>query len=161
MAPDQRKLTRNGIELNLGARAFDILNFLVANRYRVLTKAEILDAIWPDIAVEESNLTVQVSALRKALGPEALVTIPGRGYQFVLSIEADAPVSDAVPQKNARPDPRILVLPFANVSNDSDQEYFSDGLAEDIITDLSKVSALSVVARSTADAGYRRDDSLG
>lgn len=150
LAPKERKLTRDGIELALGARAFDMLSFLVANRHRVLTKAEILDAIWPDIAVEESNLTVQVSALRKALGPKSLVTIPGRGYQFVLSVEEDAPVADAVRQKTVRAGPRILVLPFANVSNDKDQEYFSDGIAEDIINDLSKVSALSVVARSTA-----------
>lgn len=146
LAPDERKLTRNGIELALGARAFDMLSFLVANRHRVLTKAEILDAIWPDIAVEESNLTVQISALRKALGPKSLVTIPGRGYQFVFSVAENTQVADAVPRKDVRADPRILVLPFANVSNDSDQEYFSDGIAEDIITDLSKVSALSVVA---------------
>ena len=149
LAPEERKLTRDGIELALGARAFDMLSFLVANRHRVLTKAEILDAVWPEIAVEESNLTVQVSAVRKALGPTALVTIPGRGYQFVLSVEEDAPVADAIPQNKDRAVPRILVLPFANVSNDPDQEYFSDGIAEDIITDLSKVSAISVVARST------------
>lgn len=150
LAPGERKLTRNGIELPLGARAFDMLCLLIANRHRVLTKSEILDAIWPDIAVEESNLTVQISALRKALGPKSLVTIPGRGYQFVLSVEEDVPVADTPAQTNGRANPRILVLPFANVSNDSDQDYFSDGIAEDIITDLSKVSALSVVARSTA-----------
>ena len=79
-----------------------MLGFLVANRHRVLTKAEILYAIWPDIAVEESNLTVQVSALRKALGLKVLVTIPGRSYQFLLSVAEDAPVSEGVPQKNAR-----------------------------------------------------------
>lgn len=86
LVPSERKLTRDGIDLTLGARAFDMLNFLVANRHRVLTKGEILDAIWPDIAVEESNLTVHVSALRKALGSKSLATIPGRGYQFVLSV---------------------------------------------------------------------------
>ncbi len=150
LAPDERKLTRNGIELTLGARAFDMLNFLVANRHRVLTKAEILDAVWPDVAVEESNLTVQVSALRKALGPKSLVTIPGRGYQFVLSVEEVAPASAQVAETPAASNPKILVLPFTNTSNDPDQEYFSDGITEDIITDLSKVAALSVVARNTA-----------
>ncbi len=150
LAPDERKLTRGGLELPLGARAFDMLCFLVANRHRVLTKAEILDAIWPEIAVEESNLTVQVSALRKALGPKSLSTIPGRGYQFVLHVDegtsAPAPHAD----KGDPTAPKILVLPFSNTSNDADQEYFSDGVTEDIITDLSKVAALSVVARNTA-----------
>lgn len=150
LVPDERKLTREGGQLSLGARAFDLLSVLVANRHRVLTKDELLDAVWPDIAVEESNLTVQISALRKALGPKSLATIPGRGYQFVLSVDEDSPIAEAIPQKEVRAKPRILVLPFANVSNDSDQDYFSDGIAEDIITDLSKVSALSVVARSTA-----------
>ena len=87
LAPEERKLTRDGVEMPLGARAFDMLSFFVANRHRILTKDEILDAIWPDIAVEEGNLTVQVSSLRKAVGPKALATIPGRGYQFVLSVE--------------------------------------------------------------------------
>ena len=150
LVPEERKLIRNGIELTLGARAFDMLSFLVANRHRILTKAEILDAIWPDIAVEESNLTVQVSALRKALGPKSLVTIPGRGYQFVLSVEEGTPGPTTNAELPANTDPKILVLPFANTSNDRDQEYFSDGITEDIITDLSKVAALSVVARNTA-----------
>ena len=150
LAPDERKLTRDGIELPLGARAFDMLSFLVANRHRVLTKAEILDAVWPDIAVEESNLTVQVSALRKALGPKALATIPGRGYQFVLSVEEGTPAPTPNAEKPVCTGPRTLVLPFTNTSNDPDQEYFSDGITEDIITDLSKVAALSVVARNTA-----------
>ncbi|MGI1662547.1 TPR end-of-group domain-containing protein [Palleronia sp. KMU-117] len=150
LVTEERKLTRDGIELPLGARAFDMLSFMVANRHRVLTKAEILDAIWPNIAVEESNLTVHVSALRKVLGPKALATIPGRGYQFVLPVEEDTlvPAPDADKRKTAFP--KVLVLPFTNTSNDPDQEYFSDGISEDIITDLSKVAALSVVARNTA-----------
>lgn len=150
LATEERKLARDGIELTLGARAFDMLSFMVANRHRVLTKAEILDAIWPDIAVEESNLTVQVSALRKVLGPKALTTIPGRGYQFVLPVEVYTP--DPAPDADRREtaSPKVLVLPFANTSSDPDQEYFSDGITEDIITDLSKVAALSVVARNTA-----------
>ena len=150
LVPQERKLTRDGIEVTLGARAFDMLSFLVANRHRVLTKGEILDAIWQDIAVEESNLTVQVSALRKALGPKSLATIPGRGYQFVLQVEEGTPAPAHEADERANTHPKILVLPFTNTSNDPDQEYFSDGITEDIITDLSKVAALSVVARNTA-----------
>ena len=148
LATEERKLTRDGIELPLGARAFDMLSFMVANRHRVLTKAEILDAIWPNIAVEESNLTVHVSALRKVLGSKALATIPGRGYQFVLPVEENTLVPDT--DKGETTSPKVLVLPFTNTSNVPDQEYFSDGITEDVITDLSKVAALSVVARSTA-----------
>ncbi|MXQ06784.1 tetratricopeptide repeat protein [Alphaproteobacteria bacterium GH1-50] len=156
LAPDERKLTRDGIELPLGARAFDMLCFMVENRHRVLTKAEILDAVWPDIAVEESNLTVQVSALRKVLGPKALATIPGRGYQFVLTEKENTavPATDTDNRETAFTD--VLVLPFTNSSNDPDQEYFADGITEDIITDLSKVAALSVVARNTAFTFKRR-----
>jgi len=150
LRPDERKLFNDGKDIALGSRAFDMLCFLVENRQRFLSKAEILDAIWPDISVEESNLTVQISALRKALGAKALVTIPGRGYQFVLSVEEEAQSAISSLKNKAQTNPRILVLPFANVSSDSDQDYFSDGIAADIITDLSKVSALSVVARSTA-----------
>ena len=150
LAPEERKLTRDGVEMPLGARAFDMLSFFVANRHRILTKDEILDAVWPDVAVEESNLTVQVSALRKALGPKSLATIPGRGYQFVLSVEEGAPVPAPKAGTPANSNPRILVLPFANTSNEIEQEYFSDVITEDIITDLSKVAALSVVVRNTA-----------
>lgn len=145
--PDERRLKKAGKEIPLGARAFDLLIFLVENRHRVVTKAEMLDAVWPDIAVEESNLTVQVSALRKVLGADALATIPGRGYQFVL---AESAAEAKGPDSKSKPGSSILVLPFANTSNDPDQEYFSDGIAEDIITDLCKVRALSVIARNTA-----------
>jgi adenylate cyclase len=150
LSKEERKLSRDGIELPLGARAFDMLSFMVENRHRVLTKVEILDAVWPEIAVEESNLTVQVSALRKVLGPKALATIPGRGYQFVLSVGENtlAPVPDSDNRETAFTE--VLVLPFTNSSNDPDQEYFADGITEDVITDLSKVAALSVVARNTA-----------
>lgn len=150
LAMEERKLSRDGIELPLGARAFDMLSFMVANRHRVLTKAEILDAVWPDIAVEESNLTVHVSALRKVLGPKALATIPGRGYQFVVPVGENTRVPVPGADKRETAFPEVLVIPFTNTSNDPDQEYFADGITEDVITDLSKVAALSVVARNTA-----------
>ncbi|MBS0126498.1 winged helix-turn-helix domain-containing tetratricopeptide repeat protein [Thetidibacter halocola] len=150
LSTEERKLSRDGIELPLGARAFDMLSFMVENRHRVLTKAEILDAVWPEIAVEESNLTVQVSALRKVLGPKALATIPGRGYQFVLSVGENTHVPVPDPDNRETAFTEVLVLPFTNSSNDPDQEYFADGITEDVITDLSKVAALSVVARNTA-----------
>jgi DNA-binding winged helix-turn-helix (wHTH) protein/Tol biopolymer transport system component len=86
--PSRRRLMREGKPLALNAKAFDLLVFLTENSGRVVTKDEILNAVWKDQFVEEANLTVQVSALRKALGetrgaPRFLVTVPGRGYEFI------------------------------------------------------------------------------
>ena len=74
----------------LGARAFDVLQALVERRDRLVTKAELLDLVWPNVVVEENNLQVQISALRKILGTEAIATIPGRGYRFTAAIDGAA-----------------------------------------------------------------------
>src|SRR5688500_9109787 len=76
--PDERKVLVDGTPANLGPRAFDVLLALIERRDRVVTKGELLDLVWPGLVVEENNLQVQVSSLRKALGPGALATIPGR-----------------------------------------------------------------------------------
>lgn len=83
--PAQRQLLVDGQPLTLGARAFDVLMALVERRERVVTKAELLDLAWPGLIVEENNLQVQISVLRKALGAPAISTVPGRGYQFTLA----------------------------------------------------------------------------
>ena len=84
-----RQLLVDGQPARLGARAFDVLMALVQRRDGVISKNELLDVVWPGLIVEENNLQVQVSALRKLLGPQTIVTIPGRGYRFV------APTLDA------------------------------------------------------------------
>src|SRR5215210_7825420 len=86
-----RKLYRDGQPVAIYAKAFDLLEFLIANNSSVVSKDEILESVWPDQFVEESNLSVQVSALRKALGekadnPRFLITIPGKGYKFVADV---------------------------------------------------------------------------
>jgi len=83
--PAQRQLLVDGQPLTLGARAFDVLIALVERRERIVTKTELLDLAWPGLVVEENNLQVQISALRKALGASAISTVPGRGYQFTLA----------------------------------------------------------------------------
>jgi DNA-binding winged helix-turn-helix (wHTH) protein len=94
----KRTVRLNGNYLNLGARAFDLLVALHARRDRMVTKNELLDLVWPGQVVEESNIQVQVSALRKALGRDALATIPGRGYQWTLGdAQHDATTPTALP----------------------------------------------------------------
>ena len=91
--PTERQLLAEGRPVALGARAFDMLLALIERRERLVTKAELLDVVWPGLVVEEGNLPVQVSALRKALGPQAIATIPGRGYRFAMALDDAAPAA--------------------------------------------------------------------
>ena len=91
LRPAQRQLLADGQPAALGARAFDLLLALVERRERVVPKTELLDLVWPGVVVEENNLQVQVSSLRKLLGADAIATIPGRGYRFTVASDADAP----------------------------------------------------------------------
>src|SRR5881392_615510 len=84
--PEARQLLVNGVPAKLGARAFDVLLALIERRDRLVPKDELLDLVWPGLVVEENNLQVQVSALRKILGQEAIATIPGRGYRFTVTL---------------------------------------------------------------------------
>lgn len=151
LRPGGRVLTCAGRAIPLGSRAYDLLCYLVEHRDRVVSKAELLDHGWPGLSVEEANLTVHVSALRKVLGAEALSTVPGRGYQFVMPVsdasmaQAESTPAPSVPRRQS-----IAVLPFASEGGDADRVLFADGLAEEIITTLSKVSGLMVVARATS-----------
>lgn len=97
--PAERLLLADGQPVTLGARAFDVLVALVGEAGRLVSKRELLDRVWSGLVVEENNLQVQVSALRKLLGPAALATIPGRGYRFELPVEsaAEAPAPPAAP----------------------------------------------------------------
>lgn len=80
--PDERKVLHEGREVVLGGRAFDLLLVLIECRERVVSKVELMERVWPDLVVEENNLHVQIAALRRALGPGLITTIPGRGYRF-------------------------------------------------------------------------------
>jgi len=100
-----RALLADGRPVELGARAFDVLLALVERRERVVTKDELLQVVWPGVVVEENNLQVQVSALRKVVGAEAIATIPGRGYRFTAAT-ADVPI-----QRPPQPHPGLGGLP--------------------------------------------------
>jgi TolB-like protein/DNA-binding winged helix-turn-helix (wHTH) protein/Tfp pilus assembly protein PilF len=218
-------ISRDGTPLSLTPKVFDTLLCLVRNRGRLLTKEELLKKIWPDTFVEEVNLAVNISTLRKAFGENPqdgryIATVPGKGYRFVAEVReisseggnepgtiAVLGVNPSIPEpesvlgdrqesigggiivtpssarrsrawklgvsaatllllatavgsyfrfgqkkKNvsAASPPSIAVLPFVDLSPRKDQEYFSDGLAEELINDLAKIPGLRVVARSSA-----------
>ncbi len=86
LRPAERLLLENGAPTELGARAFDVLLCLIAHRDRVVTKDEAILSVWSGRVVEENNLTVQVSALRKVIGAQAIATVPGRGYRFTVPV---------------------------------------------------------------------------
>jgi len=95
--PVERQLLIDGQPAALGARAFDLLLALLERRDRVVPKAELLDLVWPGLVVEENNLQVQVSTLRKLLGAQSIATIPGRGYRFTLAPDEAAPAVQTLP----------------------------------------------------------------
>ncbi len=88
--PAAREVLVGGTRASIGARAFDVLVALIERRERVVSKHELLDLVWTDIAVEESNLPVHISSLRKLLGPNVIATIPGRGYRFTAALDGEA-----------------------------------------------------------------------
>ena len=148
--------------LAMGSRALDILGLLVERPGALVSRAEIISAVWPETVVEESNLNVQIAALRRVLDggradSSCIQTVPGRGYRFiapVTQVAAEARASaTAVPIAGVPPlpdRPSIAVLPFENVSGDLEQEYFADGIVEEIITALSRIRWLFVIARNSS-----------
>lgn len=146
----------------LGHRAVALLRALVERAGAPVSKDALIGAAWPGLAVEDSNLTVQIAALRRVFesepdGERWIETLPRRGYRYVgpaVATEEASPGLDAikepVPTPVASNKPSIAVLPFDNVSGDPDQEYFADGMAEDIITALSRFRWFLVIARNSS-----------
>ena len=241
LLPHRRELRADGVAVELGSRAFDVLMVLTEARGALVTKDEILSRVWPDTVVEENNLVVQISALRKALGEDRdfIRTVSGRGYRFVAEIGTSVAASDAetrvdrgaaeeaaqsapssnlpapvssligretelekvsdlpagvvdlidastAPRRPPRPllwrlfgfglvlvvvasfswilysrnqaSPQIrsiAVLPFESLSGDASQDYFADGMTDELITDLGQISALRVISR-TSTMTYKR-----
>jgi TolB-like protein len=156
-----------GTPVALGSRALNLLGLLVERKGELVSKDEIMKAVWPGRVVEEANLNVQISRLRQILDQNreqgsCIQTIPGRGYCFVGLVtprepEAHSALSpvhvtssqDTRAQFPLPDQPSIAVLPFTNMSNDPEQDYFSDGIAEDIITAMSRYPSLFVIARNS------------
>ena len=141
-------LLRGGEPVPVGYRGFLLLSAFVDRPGKVLTKSDLIDAAWQGAVVEETNLSVQIASLRKHLGQapgggDWIATIPRVGYRFVGVVDylPDGPDRNTGPSTTREPQtgPSIAVLPFVNLSDDRDQEYFADGMVEEIITALSRL----------------------
>jgi adenylate cyclase len=155
-------------EVALRPKSFEVLRYLVENPDRVVTKEELLKAIWPNVIVTDEVLTHCMREIRQALGDSRqaiIATVPRYGYRFAapvvrLATGAAPPVRegaslasfDSRPRPESPPldRPSVAVLPFANLGGDPRQDYFSDGITEDIITELSRFSELLVIARNSS-----------
>ena len=166
---DRRELTRGSKAIATGPQVFDLLVYLIQNREHVVSKDNLLDVVWGGRIVSESTLTSHINAVRKAIGDsgeeQRLVrTIARKGFRFIGEVrEGDAsdgfgsprtePVTsdETTAPPRALPDkPSIAVLAFQNLSGDPEQEYFADGVVEDIITALSRIRWLFVIARNSS-----------
>ena len=158
-----RELRRGSELVSLEPQVFDLLVLLIDNRGRVVSKDDIMASVWEGRIVSESTLGSRINAARKAIGDsgarqELIRTIARKGFRFVGALDEPAP--DSMPEHasgdHARPAfplpdrPSIAVLPFINMSGDSEQDYFSDGISEDIITALSKLRWFFVIARNSS-----------
>jgi TolB-like protein/Tfp pilus assembly protein PilF len=157
---DRRELVRAGAPVALQPQVFDVLAFLIANRSHVVSKDELIDAVWDGRAVSESALTSRINAARIAIGDSGeaqrlIRTAARRGFRFVGAVRepASAAAPEPATQAPAQDNPQrlsIIVLPFANLGGEPDHESFVDGVTESLTTDLSRIRGSFVIARHTA-----------
>jgi TolB-like protein len=159
--PGTEVLFRGAEPVALGRRAVALLRVLIDQPGALISKDALIEAAWSGLVVEESNLPVQIAALRRALeevpgGNHRIDTLPRRGYRFVGPVAKDEHGHAAASAVEASPalvfpnKPSIAVLPFSNMSGDPEQDYFAEGMAEEIITALSRCSWLFVIARNSS-----------
>src|SRR4029450_6719011 len=148
-------LLRDGRPLAVNSKGLLLLRVLLEAPGQVLTKTDLMEPAWPRVAIEESTLSVQIAALRKQLGPSPdggdwIATVPRVGYRFVGPMHAANATphlpAETLPETFQRPS--IAVLPFTNLSGSSDQQYFGDAIANDIIPQLTKLEQLLLVSRN-------------
>jgi len=156
---ERRELRRGGELVALEPQVFDLLAYLVRNRGRVVSKDDLIDGVWGGRIVSDSALTTRLNAARKAVNDSGAAqrvirTLARKGMRFVAEVTEDGPLEPrpAAPEAPlALTDkPSIAVLPFANLSGDPEPEYFADGMAEEIITSLSRIRWLFVIARNSS-----------
>jgi TolB-like protein/Tfp pilus assembly protein PilF len=156
----RRELRSGSAVRSIEPQVFDLLEFLVTNRDRVVSRDDLLAAVWNGRIVSDSAIDARINAARRAIGDDGehqrwIRTIARKGFRFVGDVRED--LGSTSPSGRTSPvqsKPSVAVLPFANMSGDLEQEYFSDGITEDVITDLSRFRLLDVVA-STVSSRYR------
>ena len=162
---DRRELHRGADVVSVAPQVFDLIDYLIRNRERVVSKDDLIKAIWNGRSVSDAALTTRLNAARTAIGDSGeeqrfIKTLPRKGFRFVGAVrEAQEPAGAAVADNQVelqKPDlaipdkPSIAVLPFENMSGDPEQEYFADGMVEEIITALSRFKSLFVIARHSS-----------
>src|SRR5215475_6713169 len=167
---DRRELRRGSNPVAVEPQVFDLLIYLVQNRDRVVSKDDLIASVWGGRIVSDSTLTSRINAARKAVGDtggdqKLIRTIARKGLRFVGVVRAQTKGDEPVHVTGSLPDeireqscpglplpdrPAIAVLPFVNMSDDPEQEYFSDGISEDITTALSKLRWFFVIARNSS-----------
>jgi DNA-binding winged helix-turn-helix (wHTH) protein len=162
---DQRELRRGPNPIEVQPQVFDLLEYLIRNRERIVSKDDLLTAIWSGRTVSDSALNTRINAARSAIGDSGkeqrlIRTLPRKGIRFTGVVREERRPASPQPQETRtsmvaeypcpaviHPDrPSIAVLPFANMSGDPDQDRFADGMAEEVITALSRCSRLFVTA---------------
>ena len=153
---EKRLLVRRGQGVSLTPKVFETLLHLLRHREKTVDKNELMQAVWPDTAVEENNLNQNISTLRRVLGEARgenrfILTLPGKGYRFVAEVRQSRPAPEAPEHMT------LAVLPFENLSADLEREYLADGLTEETISALGQIEPerLSVIGR-TSVMRYKR-----
>jgi len=167
---ERRELRRAKTPVHVEPQVFDLLVYLVQNRDRVVSKDDLIAAVWGGRSVSDSTLTSRINAARNAVGDSGaekklIRTIARKGLRFIGEVRTQPTGTEPADASGLPPDqvhegsraalplpdrPAIAVLPFINMSGDSEQEYFSDGISEDIITALSKLRWFFVIARNSS-----------
>jgi adenylate cyclase len=156
---DRRELRHGAVAVPVEPQVFDLLAYVIENRGRVVSKDALIAAIWGGRIVSESALTTRINAARCAIGDSGaeqrlIKTLTRKGVRFVGDVRAVAARATVAQHSNpellSADKPSIAVLPFVNLSGDVHQDYFSDGITEDILTDLSRFSELLIIARNSS-----------
>ena len=159
---DRRELHRGADVIAVAPQVFDLLDYLIRNRERVVSKDDLIKVIWNGRSVSDAALATRLNIARSTIGDSGdeqrlIRTLPRKGFRFVGQVqEAPGPPGATVTGNLEAPalplpdKPSVAVLPFANLSSDPEQEFFADGIVEDIITALSRFKALFVIARNSS-----------
>ena len=158
------QLRKNGETVAIEPQNFDLLRYLIEHPGQVVLREEILDSLWPGRIISDTSLSSHINSVRKALGDNGkkqlhIKTIHGRGYQFISDLKKDTEYVRNLAQRQflkstsilpSTHGPTIMVLPFKNLSSDPEQNFYSEGISEDITTELCRFSDIRVISRHTA-----------